>query len=125
MIRQPTPAAELLAYWRECMSGGAPPIHDGLPQCGWYKLRLVKGGPWVSVRIYVDRQIDPESGELLGPETFRAIVGGEARDPARIWTFLTAITREEHERLEQARHSDLTMAATHAAVDLTKEPAIP
>lgn len=125
MIRKPTPAAELLAHWKARLAGENPPAHDGMPECGWYKTRLIKGGPWVGVRIFVDRYVDEETGELVSPEIYRAVVGGEPRDPAPIWTFLTAISREEFERLEDARRNNLTMAATHAAVDLTKEPSLP
>lgn len=124
-MRHPTAAATLLAYWKAALAGEAPPVHDGCPECGWYKTKLVKGGPWVAVRIFIDRYVDDETGELVSPEIYRAVVGGESRDPAPIWTFLTAISREEHERLEDARKNNLTMAATHAAIDLTLEPSLP
>ena len=34
----------------------------GTPQPGFFRLRLVRGGPWVSARIYLPCPVDPEFG---------------------------------------------------------------
>lgn len=125
MIRQPSTIAQLYGWHRAAIAGDAPPIHEGHPECGWYRTRLVKGGPWVPVEIKVERQIDPETGELTGPERLIAIADGMRRNPESLWTFLTPITRDEHAALIERRHSIPAMAATMARIDLTKEPVLP
>lgn len=121
-MRQPSPAAELYAWHRAAVAGEAPPIHDGLPECGWFKRRLVKGGPWVPVRIFVRREIDMDTGELLGPEILVADVDGKLDDPARHWTYLTPIARSEYEALLYRQSIVPGMADSQKPLDLTKEP---
>lgn len=123
-MRRPTPLMALLSWHRKALAGDAPPIHDGFPQCGWYRTRFIKGGPWVAVEIICERDID-EAGELSAPETLVAIVEGHRRDPNRLWTFLTPIARAEHARLESERLNGGPMAATMAKIDLTQEPTRP
>jgi hypothetical protein len=125
VIRQPTPMSALYAWHREAVQGFDPPIHDGVPECGWFKTRLVRGGPWVAVEIKVVRDICPETGELLGPERLVAICDGDRRDPARLWTHLTPITRDEHAALILRREAIPAMAATMARLDLSREPMRP
>jgi len=114
MIRQPSSMADLYRWHRAALAGDAPPVHEGMPECGWYRTRLVKGGPFVPVEIKVEREICAETGELLGPERLVAVVDGLRRDPGRIWTYLTPITRAEHDDLIQRRHFIPEMAATMA-----------
>lgn len=66
--------------------------------------------------------IDPDTGELTEPETLHADIGGEPGDPVRFWTYAEAITREAYEALVSATRADPIMAATHAAVDLSRNP---
>ncbi|GGE24078.1 hypothetical protein GCM10011345_32570 [Gemmobacter megaterium] len=122
VMRQPSPAAELYAWHRAAVAGEAPPIHDGLPECGWFKRRLVKGGPWVPVRIFVRREIEMDTGELLGPEILVADVDGKLDDPARHWTYLTPITRSDYEALLYRQSIVPGMADSQKPLDLTKEP---
>lgn len=68
-------------------AGGLPQITQE-PQCGWFKRRLVKGGPWVPARIWLEQPTDPETGELAGDEVMRCEVGGKERDPVDEWTWL-------------------------------------
>lgn len=125
MLRQPTPNATLYAWHSAAMRGEAPPTHEGEPQCGWFKTRIVKRGPWVAVRIWCDRDIDLESGELTGPEVLRCEVDGDRRRPESIWTFLVPISRDEYADLSDRKNRVAVMAATHAKIDLSKEPMTP
>ena len=34
-------------------------------------------GPWILCRIWVEREVDPATGELMAPEVLRCEVGGE------------------------------------------------
>lgn len=107
------------------MRGESPAVHDGWPECGWYRTRLVRGGPWVAVEIKVERVIDIETGELAGPETVFAIVDGERRRAEPIWTFLEPISREDCAALIARREFIPAMAATHAKIDLSLQPMRP
>lgn len=122
MIRQPSSAAQLYAFHRSVMRGEAPPVYDDIPECGWYRTRLVRGGPYVPVRIFVEREIDWETGELLGPERLVCECDGERRDASRIWTFLKAISKAEYDALVQRREELPAMRATMVAMDLTQAP---
>lgn len=120
MIRRPTPTAELYAWHRAALADPKTPRHDGLPECGWFKTRLVKDGPWVPAKIWVERDIDPVTGELTAPEEYRAEVDGMSRDPAKIWTFLKPISRAEFDELAACQKDLPQMAATMARLDLTE-----
>lgn len=120
MIRQPSTMASLYAWHKAAMRDQALPRHDGDPQCGWFKMRLVKGGPWIPVEIRIEREIDPITGELTGPEEFRCEVDGMRRDPAKVWTYLTPISRAEFDALTARAATIPAMAATMARVDLTQ-----
>ena len=124
-MRQPTPARAIYAWWNAAISGFAPPIHDGLAEAGFYKTRMVPGGPWVAVEIKIERDIDLDTGELTGPETLVAICDGDRRNAERLWTFLTPISRDEHKSLCRRQIADPAMAATHAKIDFSLEPATP
>lgn len=125
MIRQPTPPSRAYAWHRAAIAGDALPQHDGLPECGWFKTRLIKGGPYVAARIWIEREIDPATGELAAPEVYRCEVDGERRDPARIWTYLKPISREEYDRLLHRRNLIPEMQASMARVDLVAAPILP
>ena len=122
MIRQPSPAARLYAWHKAALAGEAPPIHDSLPECGWFKRKMVKGGPWVPVRIFVRRDIDPDTGELTGPEILVADVDGKLADPARHWTYLTPISKRDYDALLFRQSTVPGMADSEKPLDLTKEP---
>lgn len=113
--------ASLYAWHRAAIAGDNPPRHEGLPECGWYRTRLVKGGPWVPVRIWCQQKVDQMTGELTAPEEFRCEADGMRRDPARMWTFLTPITRADFEALSARREAIPAMAATMARLDLTEK----
>jgi hypothetical protein len=126
MIRQPSTIAQLYAWHRAAVAGENPPRHDGLPECGWFKRKLIKGGPWVPVRIYVDREIDPDTGELAAPEALRCEVEGlDGGDPADHWTYLTAISREEYNHLVDYRLRDSRMLDARRRIDLSEQPTAP
>lgn len=125
-MRQPTPFRTLYAWHRAAVAGEAPPTHDGLPEAGWYKRRMIKGGPWVPVRIYVDREIDLETGELACDEVLRIEVEGiDAGDPADQWTYLKPTTRTEFEHLMDYRLRDTRMLDPYQTIDLSEQPTPP
>ncbi len=56
------------------------------PQAGWFKRRLIKNGPWVPARIWLDQEV--EDGELLAPERVLCEVDGQRRDALDQWLWL-------------------------------------
>lgn len=76
------------------------------PRPGFYRRRLVKGGPFVAVRIFVPCPLDPWTGEPLDrPRVLSATVAGEPADPWRTWTYCAAepISAQEFRYLERLR----------------------
>lgn len=105
------------------MAGDAPPIHDGHPECGWYKMRR-KRGHWVPVEIYVDREFD-ENGDLACDEKIKASVYLEPADPQKIWTYLTPISRAEFQRLTDYLLSNQDTINPSARIDVGVAPTLP
>jgi hypothetical protein len=120
-MRQPTPIADQLAWWRDALDGFARvvgTIND--PQCGFFKRKLVHGGPFVPARIWLEQEIDPDTGELVGDEVMLCEVDGRRCDPvdqwARLWT--TPITEAEFLYMEATRQ----WAAWHSPTDPAANP---
>lgn len=63
------------AYWRDALAGKAPAINADAPQCGFYKMRDGKGGPWLPVAIF------EKEGVLI------CRVGADQRPPLTVWTW--------------------------------------
>ena len=103
-MRRPTPTSLLYAWHARALAGERVQFtHE--PQCGFYKRRLVRGGPWVGARIWLE-SITDGAGELVADEVLRCEVDNKAADPLGEWThicghpitqgeflFLTATTR--------------------------------
>ena len=77
------------------------PIHEDDPQPGFYKRRLVRGGPWVPAAIWVVEPERDEAGDLMSDEIWCCQVNGISVDVYDQWTWLAGhpITREEYDRL--------------------------
>ena len=112
-IRWPTSNEELYAWHKTALEDVAlhfVPEPTQEPQCGWFKLRLVKGGPFVPARIWMFQPI--EDGELVGDETFQCEVNGKFADAEDQWHWLcqNPITKAEFDYLT----ASLAWAADHA-----------
>ena len=119
MIRQPTPVSRLYAWHRAALAGKPVTIHEGEPQCGWFKTRMVKGGPLGPASITIQRDVD-ENGELASDERLVCEVNGERRDPVKAWLSLckNPISRAEYLDLQDLQRRHPEMAATHAPIRL-------
>lgn len=124
MIRQPTDRSTQYDFWRRTVAGERVERFEDEPQPGFYKRRMVRGGPFIPVEIWLEQEIDPETGELTAPEVMRAICNGEIRDPLSLWTYCRAISAEEYDALTGAHAAIPDMAATHVAVSLGQMAAI-
>lgn len=82
------------------------------PQPGYFKLRLVRKGPWLPARIRHEPMADPTTGEPLDRSyLWYAEIDGQLhappdRDPARagvfrIWLFGKRITEEDYSKLRE------------------------
>lgn len=77
---------EIWQWWRDALAGKEQTIDGDSPQCGFYKMRDGKDGPWLPVMIRMD-------GEVM-----RCRVGGNSdADPFKVWTWCAArpISKED------------------------------
>lgn len=90
------------------------------PECGWFKTRLVKGGPFVPARIWLHQEIDAETGELVDDERWICEVNGEIADIDRYWSFLSKnpITEAEFNYLT----ASMKWTAEHAPFEPRANP---
>ena len=75
------------------------------PMPGFYKLRLVKRGPWVPCRIrWQLAERDPDTGERLGDDLLIAeIAGQDQTDAFDVWAGCHEITASEFDYLTRRR----------------------
>jgi hypothetical protein len=116
MIRTPTPYAALHAWHRAALAGKEPQITNE-PMCGWFKRKLVKGGPFVPARIWMDQWIDDETGELLADETLQCEVAGKWADAEDQWSYLAG------NPISEAEFKFMTATAEYAAAYEPSNPA--
>lgn len=124
-MRQPTPLSQLLAWWRAALSDSRLERHEDDPQCGWYRYRAVKNGPWIPVRIYVERDIDPDTGELTGPERIVAEAFALPVDPLKVWTWVHPITKAEYDQILNWRMKNQHEYECAKSIDITQKPTLP
>jgi hypothetical protein len=87
-----------------------PPRQIGRPEPGYYKRRLVGGGPWVSVRFYLE---DGEMRVEVDGQTHRG--DGERHDPHEVWPLSWPSTEQEYTFLCQLREWAQRFAPHHPA----------
>lgn len=63
-------------FWRDAIAGNAPAIDADKPQCGFYKMREGKDGPWLPVMIRMD-----------GDEMRCRVGDNSSVDPMKVWTW--------------------------------------
>jgi hypothetical protein len=104
-MRSPTTAAAALR-WHDAaieqrdMRLPHEVINDD-PQCGWFECRLTAGGPLLPARIWLEQDIDDDTGELVDDETMRCQVVFVEKDPVEFWSHLAKrpITQERYDYL--------------------------
>lgn len=99
-VRVPTPDVELYRWHTEALAGMKPATTEE-PRCGWFVRRMESKAPLLPASIYMAREIDAETGELLSDEILRCEVGGINRDPEDEWLWLASrpISEAEYLRL--------------------------
>lgn len=121
-MRQPT--RDPYQWWRAALADPRTPRHDGEPQAGYYRRRMVKGGPFLPVEVKL-LSITDDAGDLAEPETYAAEQLGDAVNPYAIWTHLRPIPRDEFDALVSQHRNLELMAATHAPIDLSQTAILP
>lgn len=96
------PVADPFAWWRVAALSDTPPkAFVDEPQSGYYRRRLVKGGPWVPVKIWLIQIVDPETGELTQPSYFCCDVDGKPASAEDQWSYVCdqPITRADYDHM--------------------------
>lgn len=93
-------------------------ITPGQPIAGFYKSKLVRGGPWVAVRIWFGPPADPITGEELDrSHRWQAEIDGKlARQVWDAWPYCAG------QPIDEAEYRYLTAMKRHA---VTYEPEMP
>lgn len=95
-IKLPRVGASLL-WWTKSLKTKQP--HIDQPQDGFYKRRLVQGGPYVPARIWREKEIDFQTEKPTDMDVVHCEVGGKLKNPLRQWDALSRmpITQAEYE----------------------------
>ena len=93
------------------------PININEPQEGFYRRRLVRGGPWVPARIWWEYgEVDQESGHKMDDDVLHCLVNGRRRDPYREWLWLAK------EPITEAEFNFMVDDAAHAKAHRPNDP---
>lgn len=87
-------------FWLRALKGERLPISTDWPECGYYRTRLVRGGPWRPVRIWREEERG-DDGELLHEPATLCLRDGEAVAASACWPWaaMHPITTDEYLRL--------------------------
>ena len=124
-MRRPSTFMQSHGWWLDAVAGRDPDRHDGLPECGYYRMRHVKGGPWVAVHVTISQDIDHDTGELTAPERIIAKVEGRVVDASVIWLQLEPISHAAYLRLVAEIDGDDRRQASMVPMDLSSTPTRP
>ena len=101
----------------------AGPIDINEPQEGFYRRRLVRGGPWVPARIWwVRGDIDPETGHQMSDDVLHCLVNGKPADPYKQWIFLAGHRLKDGEAEYLYMVNDAVHAKAHRPDDAKANP---
>lgn len=104
-------------------------VHEDDPQCGWFKVRLTKGGVLVAARVFVHQLVD-QDGALVDQERLVCQLGADFVDPLDAWTLILnrPIPRSEYQYQAElfawsTRYQPgAPQARPHQAVDFSTAP---
>lgn len=122
--RRPKTDEELHAWWRAALADPLTPRHDGDPQPGLYVMRMIKGGPWVPVKIWAEQEVD-DAGELCAPVIILATRSEKSVDPLSIWTYCRPVSEEQFARILAFREDNVHRFSDRERIDLSTTPTMP
>ena len=113
----PTPHAALYAWHTQALEDLS--LHLDLEvtdevHCGWFKMRMVKGGPFVPTRIWMYQPV--EDGELVGDEVLQCEINGKYADPIDKWSWICS------HPITEAEFNYLTATLAWTAENAPNEP---
>lgn len=98
-MREPTTAAAALRWHTQALNDRALHLELDIdyddPQPGWYLARMVRGGPFLPARLFIEQEVCPDTGELLSDECLKCEINGQLRDPFEAWIWLANDPIEE------------------------------
>lgn len=106
-----------------------PVVGDWPPTAGFYRGRMVRGGPWLAIRIWFGPPLDPDTGEECDrAKRWQATRGGAEADPRQLWPYVANHPIAEAEfnymsalRAHAVKHEpDMPEAAPTSPVDLNR-----
>jgi hypothetical protein len=107
-MRAPTKGSDAYAWYSAALHarmklGEPPEIDENDPRPGWYKCRLVAGGPMAPAKIWL-RQL-MRDGELTADEEVCCEIGGERFNVYEVWLQLceNPISRMEYAHMTRVR----------------------
>lgn len=91
-INEEQKMADLYQWWKNALNGSFGPIHENEPQCGYYRKRKFKNGPFEPVAIFY------EDGVL------KALKSGVEVDAGEVWTWVcqSPVSYEAYAKAEKA-----------------------
>ncbi len=93
------------------------PIDINEPKPGFYRRRLVRGGPWVPALIFWEYgDVDDESGHKLSDDVLHCYVNGQKRNPYTEWVFLGG------QPITEAEYRFMVDDAAHARAHRQSDP---
>lgn len=111
---QKPPQDDGRAWWRSALAGEKPAITEN-PEPGFFKRRLVKGGPWVPVQIWIEEERD-EAGDLMADQVVKCTVDGVLADVDAHWSYCCA------RPITEAEFDYLSRVSAHAKARAPREP---
>jgi 5'-3' exonuclease len=122
--------ADPLEWWREELFVSGQPL-PAVPPCGFYRTRIVRGGPWVPARIWREPYLDPDTGADSGKDVLRCEINGKDKDAMAVYPWLCRHPTKESEFQFQVADFDHAKnyrpddpkATPAAAIEITKQPA--
>lgn len=126
-MRKPLTKEEVWAWWRAAIAGNNPPIHLNDPQAGFFVRRLVRGGPWVPCRIWLEQEIDEDTGELISEPVFRCLINGKPADASDQWSWLAGhpITEKQFRAMTGTSDAPAAVRSEEAALKKIDWSALP
>jgi len=122
-MREPTSIAKMYAWHKASIEGQRPETNLEEIHCGWFRCRMIKRGPWVPAMIWLHREIDLITRELMADEKYLALLNNARANPLYVWQRACGnpITRAAYDELIKLQTKRPEMAATHAAMDISKK----
>lgn len=107
-------------WWRHAVVGNVQPVRAGVPEPGFYRTRLVQGGPFVPARIWIVRTMCPATREPMADDVYHAIAAGRPVSVWNVWPWWgkSPISRADYDHMEAVR----TWATAHAPNDPAARP---